>query len=57
MSLLARMVVVMKRRMWFAASLIVLMGTSACSGGTAATVEASGTGLDGVEFVVHQAPG
>jgi len=57
MSLFARMVVVMKKRMWLAAPLIVLMGASACSGGTATTVEAAGTELDGVEFVVHQAPG
>jgi len=55
--LLVRMVVVMKRRMWLVAPLIVLMGTSACSGGTTAMVEAAGTELDGVEFVVHQAPG
>jgi hypothetical protein len=52
------------------APVLVLFGVSACSSGTATTttVEAVGTpvttiaavastGLDGVEFIIHQAPG
>ena len=60
----------MRKWILLVAPLLVLFGVSACSGGTATTttVEAAdspattiaavaGTGLDGVEFIIHQAPG
>lgn len=57
----------MKKGIWIVLPLL-LLGVSACSGGSATTatavatttpgtVEASGNGLEGVEFIVHQVPG
>ena len=57
----------MKKGIWIVLPLL-LVGVSACSGGSATTatavatttpgtVEASGNGLEGVEFIVHQVPG
>ncbi len=56
-----------KKGIWIVLPML-LLGVSACSGGSATTVttvtttspgavEVSGTGLEGVEFIVHQVPG
>ncbi len=54
---------VVKKGIWIVVPLL-LLGATACTSGTTettttttATVEASGPGLEGVEFIVHQVPG
>jgi len=56
--LFVREVTVVKRAIWVIIPLL-LVGASTCSGSpsNSTSFETLSSGLDGVEFVVHQAPG
>ncbi len=49
---------VVKRGIWLIVPLLLLTGASACSAHsvTTATIEPAGSGLGGVEVIVHRAP-
>jgi len=53
-----REVTVVKKGIWLIVPLL-LVGASACSGNSPSSTgsEALPSGLEGVEFIVHQAPG
>ncbi len=58
-SMLVREVDCVKRGIWLIVTLLLLTGATACSAHsvTTATTEPAGTGLEGLEVIVHRAPG